>query len=227
LPPEITQARALCEFDDVSKIKSEWFTGCPELPALGHHIRMLESRPRPCNNQCPWLVDNHGKTVKLRYDHEVPGITAPEEFTFAPWKRERVWADDLRDGIPGYGSLCHVRLPGTHQRSDGAWEIVGCQCTGALVMQQRELLRQVARGESTLSFRGAVSVAGEMLGREVTEEELGELDLRELLAHAHPSLLSPRIGSDAVAAPLSVQERQEWSLTLRSGYSTRLPSPVA
>jgi hypothetical protein len=49
-----------------------------------------------------------------------------------------------------------------------------------------------------------------MLGREVMEEELGELDLRELLAHAHPSLLSARIGSEAVAAPLSERERHEW-----------------
>jgi hypothetical protein len=49
-----------------------------------------------------------------------------------------------------------------------------------------------------------------MLGREVSGQELGKLDLRELLAHAHPSLLDPRIGSDAVAASLSERERQEW-----------------
>jgi hypothetical protein len=198
------------KLDDIGDVKSTWCTGCPELPQLGHHVTMLHPRPQPCNNQCPWLADNHGKTVNLWYDHEVPGIPMPEEFAFAPWKRAQVWADDLRDGVPGYGSLCHVRLPGTHRRSDDAWDIVGRQCTGALVMQQRELLRQVERGESALSRRGAARVAGDMLGREVTEQELGKLDLRELLAHAHPSLFDQRIGSDAVAASLSERERQEW-----------------
>jgi hypothetical protein len=182
---------------------------------------MLQPRPRPCNHQCPWLADNHGKTVKLRYDHEVPGIPMPEQFTFAPWKRTEVWADDLRDGVPGYGSLCHVRLPGTHRRPDDAWDIVGCQCTGALVMQQRELLRQVEGGTSALSPRGAARVAADMLGREVTEEELGKLELQELLAHAHPALLDPRIGSDAVAATLSEREKQRWDRTSGSTAGTR------
>ena len=49
-----------------------------------------------------------------------------------------------------------------------------------------------------------------MLGREVAEHELGDLDLRELLRHAHPSLLDTRIGSDAVAPPLSDREIHEW-----------------
>ena len=77
-------------------------------------------------------------------------------------------------------------------------------------MQQRELLRHVERGESALTVRGAARVASDMLGREVAEHELGDLDVTELLKHAHPSLLDPKIGSDAVAPLLSERERHEW-----------------
>jgi hypothetical protein len=78
-------------------------------------VFVTASRPRP------WLVSNHDRTAKLWYDHEVPGIPMPEgSFTFDSWKRAEVWAGDLRDGLPGYGSLCHIRLQGTQQRSDEA-----------------------------------------------------------------------------------------------------------
>jgi hypothetical protein len=216
-----TSERTTAKPAEVADVKSTWCTGCPELPQLGHHITMLYPRPRPCNNQCPWLADNHGKTLTLWYDHEVPDIPMPREFTYAPWKRAQIWADDLRDGVPGYGSLCHVRLSGTHRRADDAWEVVGRQCTGALVMQQRELLRQVGLRESALSLRGAARVAGDMLGHEVTEQELCKLDLLELLAHAHPSLLDPRIGSDAVATSISEQEKREWGLQSEDWLLTR------
>jgi hypothetical protein len=48
-------------------------------------------------------------------------------------------------------------------------------------------------------------------GRDVTETEIDTLGLGALLAHAHPSVLDPAIGSDAVAPPLSKEEIQEWS----------------
>jgi hypothetical protein len=150
-------------------------------------------------------------TVELSYDHEVPGIPMPEGgFTFAPWKRARVWDNDLRNGVYGYGSLCHVRLQGTQLRPGNVWDVVARQCSGALVMQQREVLRHVERGESALTLQGAARVATDMLGREVAEHELGDLDVRELLEHAHPSLLDPKIGSDAVAPLLSEWEIHEW-----------------
>jgi hypothetical protein len=154
---------------------------------------------------------NHGKSVKLYYDHEVPGIEMPpDKFSFAPWKRAAIWDEHLKDGVHGYGSLCHVRLPGTQQPPGEAWNIVACQCTGALVMQQRELLRYVTRGQSALSPQGAALVASEMLGRQIAAEELDALDVRKLLACAHPSLLDPKIGSEAVAPPLSKREIREW-----------------
>jgi len=193
-------------------IKGTWYSGNSELPQLGHRVTMCEPRSKPCNNQCPWLVANHGKSVKLYYDHKVPGIAMPEgEFTFAPWKRAGIWDDHLKDGVHGYGSLCHVRLPGTQQPAGGRWDIVACQCTGALVMQQREVVRYASRGESALSAQGVARIASEMLGREIGEQSLSALKVRELLAHAHPSLLDPKIGSDAVARPLSKREMREWS----------------
>jgi hypothetical protein len=203
----------LIERDDV---KTTWPVSDGAEAQLVHHVTMRRPGQKPCNCQCPWLVDNHGTTVGLFYDHEVPGIPMPEgEFDFAPWKRAQVWESDLRDGLDGYGSLCHVRLPGTRRKPDSTWDVVARQCTGALVMQQRELLRRVVRGESALTPQGAARVAGDMLGREVAEHELAGLDVRELLEHAHPSLLDPRIGSDAVAPPLSERERDEWARLTR------------
>jgi hypothetical protein len=192
-------------------VKSVWAFegGSPPQPV---RVAMLEPRPKPCNNQCPWLVANHGETRQLFYDHEVPGIELPDggAYSFSPWKRAQVWADDLQNGITGYGSLCHVRGKGTKQRADGAVDVVSCQCTGALVMQQREVLRHIKRGESALTTPGAARVAGDMLGREVSERDLGKIDIADLLACAHPMLLDPKIGSDAVAPPLSKREMREW-----------------
>jgi hypothetical protein len=192
-------------------VKSVWAFAGGSPP---QHVRvvMREPRPAPCNGQCPWLAANHGQTRQLFYDHEVPGIELPDDgiYSFSPWKRAQVWAEDLRDGITGYGSLCHVRGQGTKQRGDGAVDVVSCQCTGALVMQQREVLRHVSRGESALTTQGAARVASDMLGREISESDLVDIDLADLLAHAHPSLLDPKIGSDAVAPPLSKREVREW-----------------
>jgi hypothetical protein len=78
-------------------------------------------------------------------------------------------------------------------------------------MQQREVVRYASRGESALSAQGVARIASEMLGREIGEQSLSALNVRELLAHAHPSLLDPKIGSDAVARPLSKREMREWS----------------
>jgi hypothetical protein len=200
--------------DDVSDqddVKSTWYVDGWARPKDAHHVTMRSPLSRTCNNQCPWLVANHGRTVELAYDHEVPDIPMPEgPYSFEPWKRACLWEDGLKDGVPGYGALCHVRLEGTQRQPGNVWDIVGRQCTGALVVQQREVLRQVERGESTLSVQGAARVASDMLGREVTEHQLGNLDLRELLRHAHPSLLDPGIGSDAAAPPLTEGEIQEW-----------------
>lgn len=192
-------------------VKATWHLGDGAESQAVHHVTMRNPKSRPCNGQCPWLIANHGRTVELFYDHEVPGIALPEGgFSFAPWKRARVWDNDLRDGSSGYGSLCHVRLPGTQQKPGNAWDVVAHQCSGALVMQQREVLRHVERGRSALTAQGAARIAGDMLGRSVAEHELANLDLGELLDRAHPSLLDPKIGSDAVAPPLSKREMHAW-----------------
>ena len=49
-----------------------------------------------------------------------------------------------------------------------------------------------------------------MLGREVAEDEVARLDISNLLDHAHPSLLDPAIGSEAVAPPLTARELRDW-----------------
>jgi hypothetical protein len=188
--------------------KSTWCIGTETQDV--HHITMLRPRSRTCNGQCPWLQANHDRTVTLYYDHEVPGIAMPESFTFAVWKRVDVWTNDLRHGQPGFGSLCHVRMKGTEQTPRDAWNVVSRQCTGALVMQQRELLRHVRSASSALSLQGAAHVASDMLGRPVTEPEVCKLDLASLLAHAHPSLLDPAIGCGAVAASPSEREIEQW-----------------
>jgi hypothetical protein len=218
----VTRSSALSEQNDV---KATWQIGDEARPQLVHHVTMCHPRSKPCNGQCPWLVNNHGTTVELYYDHQVPGVPMPEiPFSFAPWKRTLVWEGDLRDGLDGYGSLCHVRLQGTRRKPGDTWDVVAHQCSGALVMQQREVLRHVERGESALTAQGAARVAGDMLGREVAERELADLAISVLLAHAHPSLLDPRIGSDAVAPPLSEHEMQEWARSRPSaGRSRREP----
>lgn len=196
---------------DQTNIKSSWLSGCQELPQLGDRFTMLQPRDHPCNDQCPWLTENQGRSLTLWYDHEVPGIAMPEgEFEFAPWKRLEVWNADLRDGIAGYGSLCHVRLRGTCQRDDGTWEVVGRQCTGALVMQQRELLRHIEHGDSALSRHGAARVASEMLDRPVTDQQIGDIDCDRLLRKAHTALLDEHIGAPAVALPPTKDELAAW-----------------
>jgi hypothetical protein len=196
---------------DPDDVKRTWRVDGWARPKDAHTVTMRAPLPRTCNNQCPWLTANHDRTVELAYDHEVAGVPMPEGlYDFASWKRASIWEEGLRDGVPGYGALCHVRLEGTHQRPGSVWDIVARQCTGALVMQQREVLRHVERGESALSVEGAARVASDMLGREVAEHELGTLDVRELLRHAHPALLDPGIGSDAVAPPLTDREIHAW-----------------
>ena len=191
-------------------VKSTWHVHGEEQPPAVHHVTMLRPSSAVCNGQCPWLLDNHGTTVQLLYDHEVPGLPSQTEFTYSPWKRSEIWDSNLKGGVCGYGSLCHVRLPGTQLRDRTAWDVVSRQCSGALVMQQREVLRHVERGESALTLAGAARVATDMLGREVAEDEVRTLDLGVLLAHAHPSLLDSAIGSDAVAPLLSEPEIERW-----------------
>jgi hypothetical protein len=197
---------------DADAVKASWCIEEDGSSPIVHQVTMHVPASRHCNGQCPWLMANHGMTVELFYDHEVPGIPMPERgFKFAPWKRAYVWEHDLKDGAHGYGSLCHVRLQGTEQRRDGGWDVVSRQCSGALVMQQRELLRHVEQGESALTLAGAARVASELLGRVIADHEVGALDIQELLSRAHPSLLDLAIGSDVVAPPLSTQEVRDWS----------------
>lgn len=206
--------------EEEPEIKASWFSGCPEFPQLGDRFKMLHSRDRPCNDQCPWLVENQGRSLKLRYDHEVPGIGMPDgDFEFAPWKRSEVWHGDLRDGVAGYGSLCHVRLQGTGQHEDGTWEVVGHQCTGALVMQQREVIRHVEHGQSALSRRGVARLASDMLDRSVTDEQIADIDRNEVLRRAHPALLDQDIGAPIVAPAPTEDERAAWKRSTRTRRS--------
>ena len=155
-------------------------------------------------------MPNHGKSKELYYDHEVPGISIPRSFNFAVWKRAHIWKTDLQNGMHGYGSLCHVRLQGTGLTPGNTWNVVACQCTGALVMQQRELLRHIEHGNSALTPQGAARVASEVLGKGVAECEVHLLNIPILLASMHPSLLNPLIGCSTIASPLSDKEKENW-----------------
>ena len=94
-----------------------------------------------------------------------------------------------------------------------------CECTGARVLLDRELLRFVQHGPdaSALTVEGAQRHATVMLGREtvstvdvLTESELEALDWRDLLAYASPALLDERIRYEDVEPP-SEQEQRDWS----------------
>jgi hypothetical protein len=194
------------------RVKVVWFSGPADLPQLGDRITMLEARTTICNGQCPWLRDNQGASRPLYNDHEAASIeVASEPFDFGTWRRSELWDAELRDATAGYASLCHVRLKGTERRSDDSWHIVGRQCTGALVMQQRELLRFLIGGASALSPAGAAGVASAALDRPVTVEDLPGIPRRELHRALHPRILDPAIGCDAVGPPVSLDELAEWN----------------
>jgi hypothetical protein len=178
-------------------------------------VSMLEPRSRQCNSVCPWRVANHGKTVPFEYDHEVPGIPVDTHCRFTP-ERYAHWWDHLKTGRYGdWRNLCHIMREGTWTETLTSligvtrWNVVPCQCTGALVLQQRELLRHVEHGRSALTAEGAARVAGDMLGRQVAVHDVAGLRVRELLEHAHPALLGSEIGSPHLA-PVSDRERREW-----------------
>lgn len=180
------------------------------MSAAEHHVILHAAADQPCNNQCPWLEANHGLVVELEYDHEVPGIPmSPGPYSFDPSKRVQIWENNLQDGICGYGNVCHVRLKGTHEREDGSWQVAR-QCVGALVMQQRELIRHLEHRSSALSRAGAARVASELLGRPVTEEQLDAVGVDEVKARAHLALVDDRIGCSEVASPLSDREVRAW-----------------
>jgi hypothetical protein len=173
---------------------------------------MFEARAcGQCNHSCPWRFENHGKLAKYAWDHEAEDVpTRP----VVHYTRDRFWRwwQHLRTGKYGGGigmDLCHVALKGT-MFSGARRRLVTRQCTGGLVIQQRELLRHVTRGESTLTLAGAALVAGAMLGREIAEHDVQGLDVDELLEHAHGSLLDPEIGS-MVHEPLTDREVEEWA----------------
>src|SRR4051794_4500272 len=120
-------------------VKATWHEGPIQ-------IVMREPKSKPCNTSCPWMVANHGKTMPYAYDHEVAGIPFDPECTYTPEKYRVAWSA-LRHGKPGtrptrgrtatgQPTLCHIARRGTEYPT-----LVACQCTGALVLQQREAIR--------------------------------------------------------------------------------------
>jgi hypothetical protein len=179
-------------------------------------VTMLEPRSRQCNRACPWRVANHGKTVPFEYDHEVANMPCDTHCHYTA-ENAAHWWDHLKTGLYGdWRNLCHVMRRGTWEHTQKSllgpvrWKMVACQCTGSLVLQQRELLRHVEHGKSGLTGEGAARVATAMLGREIAESDVAGLDVGELVRHASPSLLDPQIGSPHLA-PVSGRERSAWS----------------
>jgi hypothetical protein len=199
---------------DDDRVKATW-----EQPGKGRSVVsvvMYEPRTRQCNRSCPWRVSNHGKTIPFEYDHEVANVPTDTHCHYTP-ERAALWWDHLKTGRYGdWRNLCHVMRKGTWDhmltnRLTGItrWHMVACQCTGGLVLQQRELLRHVENGRSALTAEGAARVASDMLGREVGEHDVAVLDVSELLQHAHPALLDPQISSPHLAS-LSDRELRDW-----------------
>jgi hypothetical protein len=188
-------------------------------------VCMLEPRDRQCNKSCPWRVASFGTAPAFEYDHEVIGRPSDSTCRYSDETYAGYW-EMLRTGSYDWANLCHVARRGTRAH-DPSWSPGGtvpladgrrvqvdqthvvCQCTGSYVLQQREVLRHVETGTSAMTPAGAARIAGEMLGRPVTEDELSSLDVRELLRGAHPALLNPDIGSPHLA-PLSADERGSW-----------------
>jgi hypothetical protein len=207
-----------------NNVKATWRESTPDVVI---EVVMHEARPKQCNHQCPWRVANLDLVTVFVYDHEVPNCPYdPGSYEMTSGRYEYLW-DHLKTGRYGdQRGLCHIARRGTweHARIDGftgkaRWKLVACQCTGALVLQQRELLRHVEHGRSALTQEGAARVAADMLGREVAESEVAGLDprnlraqtvgVRELLEHAHPALLDAEIGSPLLA-PVSERELCVW-----------------
>ena len=214
----------------MSQVKATWLERHGSVTV---QVLMHEPKARPCNRSCPYRVANHGKSRPFTYDHEVEGIPYDPICHYTLEKYEAQW-DALKHGqhgqrpsaghvqlVAGQPSCCHVARRGSGEMPlSGAFgqpvaaRLVANQCTGALVLQQRELLRHVENGSSGLTRRGAARVATDMLGREVSKRALSRLDVGELLEHAHPALLDQAIGNPLLA-PLSERELSEWGSRLR------------
>lgn len=196
-------------------------------------VVMRQPKSRPCNRSCPWRVANHDKTVPYVYDHEVLGIPYDPTCKYTREKYEASW-DALKHGqhgqrasaghvklVAGQPSCCHIARRGTRELPLGGMygrplaQLVANQCTGGLVVQQREVVRHVESGSSALTRAGAARVASDMLGRDVSGRELPRLDVGELLAHAHPALRDQQIGSPLLE-PVADVERDRWARARRA-----------
>lgn len=193
----------------------------------GAEVRILPAKTKPCA-RCPYLVANFDKIGEPPLENEG---------TYLPSTRASLWHHGTRqdggslgssdlmpspdrgdDGLRGGIAMrCHIRRQDTPARPESILFprpacITACMCTSGLVLQQRELLRYISHGPTPagLTAQGAARVAGFMLGRDVTVDDLSDVDVKELLERAHPALLDPAIGHEELA-PLSARELREWS----------------
>jgi hypothetical protein len=214
-------------------VKAQWIAegADDDEGAYFYRVCMLEPRGRQCNKSCPWRVANWGTSPDFVYDHDVAGTPTGNTCRYTDENYAGYW-DSLRTGSYDWANLCHVARRGTQRHhpwvspgpsvtlDDGRrvrvnQTHVACQCTGSIVLLQRELLRHVECGASALTPAGAARIASDMLGRTVNEGDLAGLGVRELLERAHPLLLDPAIGAPQLA-PVSEREARDWAPTLET-----------
>jgi hypothetical protein len=178
-------------------------------------------KDHPCA-RCPWLVENHD--IVEAQPLEADGA-------YLPATRADIWSHGRRrdgsnigcsggdfyaDGgglVDGAHMACHIRREENLVGPAGIASLRVCECTGARVLLDRELLRYVQHGPeaSALNADGAGRHAAVILGRDtvLTGHDLDSLDWRDLIEHTSPALLDPRIRFEHVPPPCA-RERRDW-----------------
>lgn len=122
--------------------------------------RVEPANPHPCS-ACPWRLENHGKPH--------PGGW------FTKANRNRLWAQ-LRKGER---MTCHPTdptnplPPGFDPLPEG---VVTHECTGALILQQRELMR--FQGIASVTPKGAIAAYRRSVAKAMTRDGLAEIVAR-------------------------------------------------
>ena len=136
----------------------------------GNILMVKPANPKPCSS-CPWLISNHGKPH-------------PDGW-FTKKNRDRLWAQ-LRKGE---SMSCHKtdpdnRVPeGTAPVSE---DVEPCECTGALILQQREVMKfqehcKAAEAEVLSSDRGGLKRYRAENSKGMTHDGLAEIMSRAML----------------------------------------------
>lgn len=163
------------------------------------HTKKTAAKSRPCAT-CPWRKSNWGRD------------DTPHPEYYDDFAREAIWSNS--DGLlfpPGIGGrfgnsvICHVGYsqPGKPDADTSP------ECSGVLVLQQREVLRYHKYGDAALyphnthglTRIAVLEVAGEMIGNpDLTLPQLRSLKREQLLQAAHVAINDEDIAHDSLTA---------------------------